>query len=309
MKTNKILIIKRVSNDFDEFVVQNLDTAADYIDAKDVFKGKGKIIRKIVKTIKEFHLMLLLPLFLNVKPRDIQDYSQIILFDDYPDDTLIEWIKKKNPRVKIKLWLWNVPEYSIDRLKKFCSVYCFDQEYAKQNNIQFIEQFYFDEYIKEVTIKEPEQQVCYIGYDKNRRELLDKMADIFERDSITYLFRLISNSEPEQINRQYQIKKDHVDYKDVIEIDCKSKAIIEIVSSFQKGLTWRALEALFLNKKLITNNLEIKKFDFYKKENIFVIGVDDIDKLPLFLSLPLVKVDSEIKEKYRFKSWLNKITR
>lgn len=309
MDTNKILIVKRVSNDFDKFVIRNLTPLNSNIEVRDVFKGNNKFFRKIIKTIKKYGSIPLFSLCLNISKKEIKKYSQIILFDDYPDDLLIKWIKKSNSKCKIKLWLWNIPDYSIDRLKDFCNIYCFDQAYAKCQNINFIEQFYFDQYVNGLDTNLIEQQVCYIGYDKDRRELLDRLAKVFDRESISYKFQLISDKQQGEVNGQYQIQKKPVEYTTVIDTDCKSNAIVELVSGTQQGLTWRALEALFLNKKLITNNIAVKKFDFYRKENIFVIDEDKFDDLSQFLSNPSVEIDSSIKDKYRVKSWLSEITR
>lgn len=309
MDTNKILIIKRISNDFDKFVVRNLATLDTNIEARDVFKGNNKLSRKIIKIIKKYGLMPLFLLCLNISKKEIKKYSQIILFDDYPDDLLIKWIKKNNSRCKVKLWLWNIPDYSIDRLRELCNIYCFDQAYAKRQSIDFIEQFYFDEYVNGLDTNFIEQQVCYIGYDKNRKELLDRLAEVFEKNLISYKFQLVSNNQLGKVNERYQIQKYPVAYSTVVDTDCKSNVIVEIVSGVQQGLTWRTLEALFLNKKMITNNLAIKEFDFYRKENIFIIDEDRFDDLPQFLSNPAVEIDSRIKDKYRAKSWLNEITR
>ena len=49
-----------------------------------------------------------------------------------------------------------------------------------------------------------------------------------------------------------------------------SRIICEVVQKGQSGLTVRALEALFFEKKLITNNESIIEFDFYDSNNIFI---------------------------------------
>lgn len=309
MRNNKILIVKRISNDFDRFVVRNLSTLDNDIDVMDVLKGNSKLMRKIIKIIKNTSLDILFPLCLKISSKSIKAYSQVIIFDDYPDDLLIKWIKKKNPKCSVKLWLWNVPNYSIEQLKDKCYIYCFDKLYAERHGIRFVEQFYFDDYVNGLDNKVIEQQICYIGYDKNRRELLDRLAEIFDKYSISYKFYLISDEVKESISEHYQIQRKPLKYSDVIEIDCKSEVIIEIVSGEQKGLTWRSLEALFLNKKMITNNVAVKKFDFYNRNNIFIINVDEFSELPSFLTQPITEIPSEIKKKYRAKSWLNDMMR
>ena len=93
-------------------------------------------------------------------------------------------------------------------------------------------------------------------------------------------------------------------YNDVLKISARSKAIIEIVLPNQMGLTWRALEALFLKKKLITNNKNIKTYDFYNKDNIFIFGIDSISDLKSFINSPYVEIENSILKKYSFSTWI-----
>lgn len=68
----------------------------------------------------------------------------------------------------------------------------------------------------------------------------------------------------------------------------------------------RAFEALGAGIKYITNNPEIKKYDFYNSANIYLLGDDD-RTISEFLALPLEKVDPVIKSKYSISSWIETI--
>ena len=56
-----------------------------------------------------------------------------------------------------------------------------------------------------------------------------------------------------------------------------SKAVIDCPLPNQKGLTIRTFEALSLGTKIITLNKDIKNYDFYTPNNIFVVGVDELE--------------------------------
>ena len=99
-----------------------------------------------------------------------------------------------------------------------------------------------------------------------------------------------------------------MDYNEVISRVCSSKAIIEINLEAQTGITLRALEALYFKKKLITNNENIMNFNFYKPENIFIVGKDDINKLYEFVNSKWCDLPEDIYNQYSFEDWLNKIT-
>ena len=61
---------------------------------------------------------------------------------------------------------------------------------------------------------------------------------------------------------------------------------------------------MFYNKKIITNCSRIKEYDFYKAENVFLLGEDDMDRLPEFVAGKFIPVENYIIEKYKLKKWI-----
>jgi hypothetical protein len=57
---------------------------------------------------------------------------------------------------------------------------------------------------------------------------------------------------------------------------------------------------------LITNDKSIVNRDFYRKENIFIIGRDEFNELPSFVSSPYLEINRKIVQKYEFEDWLNR---
>ncbi len=86
----------------------------------------------------------------------------------------------------------------------------------------------------------------------------------------------------------------------------KSKSILDFVSIGQSGLTIRPLEALFLKKKLITNDKFIKNFDFYHPDNVFILGKDKMEYLSDFLEKPFIEIEESITSKYDFSNWIKR---
>ncbi|SFO12937.1 hypothetical protein SAMN05421741_12156 [Paenimyroides ummariense] len=85
-----------------------------------------------------------------------------------------------------------------------------------------------------------------------------------------------------------------------------TKVVIDISHPNQKGLSMRPYECLGLERKLITNNSEIMKYDFYNPDNIFIIN--DFDNLNIpnsFLNNPYQKLPKAVAEKYHISNWLN----
>ena len=72
----------------------------------------------------------------------------------------------------------------------------------------------------------------------------------------------------------------------------------------QKGLTIRAVEALFYRKKLITNNGAIRDNAFYHPDNVFVWGEDSPADFDAFLQSPYHEVDKQLIRTYDIEYWI-----
>ena len=94
------------------------------------------------------------------------------------------------------------------------------------------------------------------------------------------------------------------DYIKIAEETAKSRAIIDITQHGQSGITLRPLEAVFMQKKLITDNADIVHYNFYNDKNIFLLGKDNIAGLPAFINSGFVPVDDAILKDYRQETWI-----
>ena len=84
-----------------------------------------------------------------------------------------------------------------------------------------------------------------------------------------------------------------------------AKILVDFKTPIHNGLSFRAFEALGYQKKLITTNENIKKYDFYHPDNVFVWDGKDKNGLEEFIQRPYFKIDCAIREKYGFKNWIH----
>ncbi len=89
--------------------------------------------------------------------------------------------------------------------------------------------------------------------------------------------------------------------KDIIELYNKSRAVLDLPSLSQSGLTMRTMESLGLKQKLVTTNRFVKEYDFYSNGNIWVLEGDFKINQDWF-SKPYI-LDESIREKYSIDSW------
>ena len=127
-----------------------------------------------------------------------------------------------------------------------------------------------------------------------------QIKEILAKAGLTHDIHLVPQ------NRRGKKKAAYMTYGDVIEHVKQSKSILELISDGQTGITQRPYEALFFKKKLITTSAEIKKYDFYCEQNVFVLGEREVAELPEFLNAPFKEIDKEIVDEYTLKSWVER---
>lgn len=126
--------------------------------------------------------------------------------------------------------------------------------------------------------------------------------DSFEIESNFYIVK-----DKKEKSSIIDLKNKSLLYSENLENVKKATCLLEIVVEGQTGLTLRTMEALFFNKKLITNNSSIMQYDFYHPNNILIIRDEaDID-LDFFLK-PFINRD-EYLEKYKIGTWLENLVR
>lgn len=87
----------------------------------------------------------------------------------------------------------------------------------------------------------------------------------------------------------------------------KSNVILDINHPGQKGLTMRTFEALGMEKKMITTNSEIKKYNFYNPNNILVIDRNNILLDTNFFKNKYHPIDENLYKKTSMEGWLQSV--
>lgn len=80
-----------------------------------------------------------------------------------------------------------------------------------------------------------------------------------------YINRFIKNKIRKEDSDLFIFKK--LSYKQYLELSLSSKIILDLAHPQQSGLTMRTIEAIGMNKKILTNNKDIANYPFLPKEN------------------------------------------
>lgn len=281
----KILIIKKTKN----------SNIFKYLDFKDVesyyISNKENIIFKIFRKSHSF----LFSIFFGNWKKKLTKYDKVILFDNGFQNIIAKYIKSKNPNIKIILWFWN-PVISSSQLflnnKYIDELWTYSKQDAKKYNMKYNTQFYtFNLKLKESNLK---KDIIFLGTDKGRKNALLKLEDEFTKAGLQTDFYIIEKQE------QY------ISYEEYLDMLAYNRAILDFNLSENSPLTLRVMEALFFQKKLVTNNVDIINYDFYHPNNIFILGKDKLENIHDFMKLPYHNLDDNIIEYYDFNNWLNR---
>ena len=225
----------------------------------------------------------------------IKKYDYVIVGENGYSKKISEFIKKKNPNCKIIMYYWNVLNEEYKKIlddKNIDEFWTFDKQDAKRYGLKYNPQFY----TKAINLKKNdiEKDLVFLGRAKNRKNDLLKLQVQLEDKGIISEF-VISEKE-----------KDIMPYDKYLTLISKSRCILDYNDEGQTGLTLRPMEALFFKKKLITNNKDIINYDFYNPNNIFVLGLDNIDDIKEFIEKEYEEIDEKIIDYYDFEQWLKR---
>lgn len=315
----KILIIMHNYAEIPNLIRKNLDDLGyenvDFIfydEEKFRYKNMAQKVKNLYrKTIlkdknykeklrKEFIEKILLE-----KAEKLPHYDIILMLNtDFFSDEFIRVIKTKTKKLVGNHWdgLGRTPAiYS--KIKFFDSFYVFDKsDVDEKNNIYFLTNFFFNfnENKNEETIK---QDVFYLGtYVEERFKVLKNISKTFTLRNISQKI-LLFTWDKREAEGEITFTNQFLSYEENMNYVKSSKALLDLKLKAHNGLSFRFFEALKYHKKLITDNADVKTYDFYKKENIFILGEDSENELKNFVESPYEEIPSEIKNKYSFESW------
>ena len=269
---------------------------------KDIYKEYNVYEMYGLRTDKKLHKILARKgIFIFGKwKKVVKQCDEIIIFESLYNLRVAKHIKKYNPNCRVILFFWNT---IVDKTRKkyleddnIDEFWTFDPKDAVKYNLNLNTQFY----TKKIKLKEdirPEIDVLFLGRDKGRKDKLLELERNLQHNNINTRINIIEKS------------KDHVSYQKYLKDVEKSKVILEYVIEGQTGLTLRCMESLFFKKKLITNNREIEKYEFYNPNNIFVLGKDNLDDIKQFIDSEYIEIDPKIIEYYDIEKWLNRFNK
>lgn len=239
----------------------------------------------------------------------IKEEDIVVFFMVENKEPVLNIIKWLHPNTQKYMWLWNTITGLGDKDANFIKdiniyksfsikIATFDRQDSISYHLNFIPQFFNGALKTDYKSDAPLVDFFFGGMtrDNSRIKKINEIKPILLNFGFICDFLIVD----------YNFSG-YISYEEILQRNLQSRCIIDIPRSIQSGLSLRPLEALFLKKKLLTTNKYILEYDFYRKANIFVWGIDNTDDLSDWLNSPYEDVPDSIKQEYDCNVWLNKL--
>lgn len=160
-----------------------------------------------------------------------------------------------------------------------------------------------------VTATTADYDISYVGSEKGREAEVNAICEEADREGLSRKIMIFPARES-HLDKYPALKgcgiSSRVSYTDNLELVCRSRCLLDILQDGQQGVTLRMLEAMYLGKKLITNNPRVKEEEFYNPANIYILGDPESERRSLreFIESPADPVDPEIINRHEIKTWI-----
>lgn len=239
----------------------------------------------------------------------INDHDIIIYNDSHVFKGINKAILKKLKCNRVLLLRNTVKSEFVSKSSQFFDyIYTFEPLFASKVNIHYLPQFIPIGYKEKDRIIEYDNiklkcSCFFLGRDKGRANCINHVAAKLKAEGCIIDFHIVADK-TSTISSEYYIDKE-LSYSQSLSHTLHSSILLDIVKEGQTGMTLRILEAIYLNKKIITNNTEVLNFNFYSPSRFFIIGQDDWSGIKLFLNTPTSPVNNEILYQYSPDEMLN----
>lgn len=182
------------------------------------------------------------------------------------------YLRNKYKNCKMVLFYQDIVKKSalpqIEKIRnQFDLILSFDQIDVKKYNLLYYPLVYSKIDIKKSDI--PKSDIYFVGKAKDRlediREVYSRLKDLGLKCDFH-----ITEVSPEDVREDGIVYNMPVSYAENLQRIKASKCILEIMQKGGHGYTLRYCEAIMYDKKIITNNPEIKEAPFYSEQRIQV---------------------------------------
>lgn len=244
------------------------------------------------------------------KITEIFDFTLVIRPDAFPVSVIKE-LKSKSRKFIAYQWdgIEKFPEVK-NYFKFFDSFFCFENVPGVPN-IKKTTNFYFDSDGFQETdsiVQNPGPVFYFVGLDwDNRREKIDKFVEFARLEWFKLNIYLQEFDPNPRKNPTIKYINERITFAENIENVRKSDVLLDFIDPRHNGLSIRFFEGMYYRKKIITDNPEVRNYDFYHPDNIFILYKDNFSGISEFVRKPYFNLPENVVRNYSFSEWIKRI--
>lgn len=266
----------------------------------DPYLGCNKLVPRLFRTA---HFKSKIP-FKQLWYRRVpeEEPALIIIREGVITEEYLCWIRKQFPRVKILGLFMNKikDDNAINILQKYnCEATTGDPLDAEKYGITTDMSSVYLQHFK-VQKKQPQEDVYYIGRAKKGRvDDLNRILKQLSNQGLTTRVHMVS---PYPYGLTFGKYERPIPYSRILEELGKTKAILHLSQGAGSGITFRVMESVVNQIKLITDDVSIMDTKIYRRENVFIIGKDNWDRIVSFINTPFVPIETSVIDSLYFET-------
>jgi len=263
----------------------------------------GKIfLQKNIKRIRKQQYVL--------NQLDSWDHQDIILVirPDLLDRKTHELIKSKTNRYVAYLYD-STKRFPVKHLCNgiFDEIFSFDGKESKNYNFRKISNYIYLPK-KELDVKKEYKYAVFIVISKDSRlKILNAVSKKLDYLNMNYKFIVKSSKKLKGVNPKIEVTTKDIGIEAMTKLIDDSKIMMDISRTANTGLSFRVFESLAYQKKLITTNRAVKRYEFYNPNNILVINPRNPEISKAFLETSYEPVEDSIYNKYTVQQWVRTV--
>lgn len=231
-------------------------------------------------------------------------------------ESIIEYIRSTSPDAKFYMYQWDSIKNNHNALvisTLFDKVMTFDIDDSKKYGWKYRPLFYIKSADRSGKRK---YDISFIATLHSKRVRIYQIIKKSNRNCFLYLYSRCSHYLKERyINKNSdfldvsfkEIKRKPLSLEETNTIMANSDIIVDFTHPNQSGFTMRTCEAIGNKCKIVTNNKNIVKADFYNPNNIFIYNEPNYDIPEYFIKRDYIELSDEIYERYSLTNWVNEI--
>lgn len=326
MEKKRILLIAPTFYNYHTEIKNELEKQGYRVDYYDDRPSKNPFVKGSLKRFKNKSTNLLNSYMDKIVEETKRHYYDYVFFvaNMVFEAEQIKQLKEKHSEATYILYLWdaikNYP-HNIYTSKLFDQVYSFDPNDCRKYDMHFLPLFYCDKYINIAHKNQEEYKYDIVNIcvaHPIRYPIVKKLIDYCQKKKInlfSYMYLqspllFIYNKLFVEVFKKAKYKEFNyrsLSGREVLNVIESSKIIFDICNKNQVGLTMRSIEALGSQRKLITTNKDITNYDFFDKNNIYVIDPENFEIPNKFLETKYREINKNIYYKYSLSNWISRM--